>query len=78
MIALSKQYRRTQFKPYTVFQVNTIEDIEIEFLKQLLEQCFKVNKQMKCTYGIICGDPSSQPQIEEMLKYASQFGIEIF
>lgn len=71
MIALSKQNRKTLFKPYTVFQVNTIEDIEIQFLKLLLQQCFEVNKHMKCTYGIICGDPSSRTQIEDMLKYVT-------
>lgn len=60
--------RRSPFKPYTVFQVNTIEDIEIEFVWQLLEFCFKIIKPNRCSYGIICGNPTSKDLIAEMIK----------
>lgn len=69
IIPLAKQNRKTKFKPYTVFQVNTIEDVEIAFLKRLLELCFTEARHNDCKYGIICGDPNSQAPIEAMLKY---------
>lgn len=70
MNMIAKQQRRTTFAPYSVFQVNNIEDIEVDFLKQLLEFCVKGIDPKKCSYGIICGHPSSKGQIEAMLKYA--------
>lgn len=60
--------RQCPFEPYTVFQVNTIEDIEIDFVKKLLDFCVKKSASRKCNYGIICGHPDSRNEIEAMLK----------
>lgn len=57
-----------EFCPYTVIQVNTIEDIEVSFVRKLLEFCVKVRKPSECTYGIICGHPASKGELEDMIK----------
>ncbi|XP_031636106.1 uncharacterized protein LOC116348997 [Contarinia nasturtii] len=69
---------RSPFHPYTVFQVNQIEDIEIDFLKQLLEFCLQYIEPKRCSYGIICGHPSSKDEIEAQIKENQRFsGIEV-
>lgn len=62
------RFKRSPFKPYTVFQVNTIEDIEIDFVRQLLEFCIRGIKEKRCSCGIICGHPESRDEIEAMIK----------
>lgn len=60
--------QRSPFKAYTVLQVNTIEDIEMEFVKQMLDFCMKQFEPRRCTCGIICGNPSSKEAIEQAIK----------
>lgn len=60
--------RVAPFEPYTVLQVNNIEDIEIEFLEKLLNFCVQKITAKQCSYGIICGHPNSKAEIETMLK----------
>lgn len=64
--AQNVRVRVCPLEPYTVFQVNTIEDIEVDFVEKLLDCC--VNRIKPYKFGIICGHPASKDQIETMLK----------
>lgn len=68
MIQLENPPEDPMFWPYTVFQVNTVEDIEVTFMRQLLEFCVKFRKPTECSYGIICGHPKSKEELTEMIK----------
>lgn len=63
--------RACTFTPYTVFQVNNIEDIEIDFMEKLLKYCVKQMHPRKFSYGIVCGHPDSKTEIETLLKYVT-------
>lgn len=60
--------KRSPYHSYTIFQVNTIEDIEVNFVQQLLEFSICAIKERRCTCGIICGHPKSRDEIEKMIK----------
>lgn len=60
--------KRSPFHPYTVFQVNQIEDIEITFLKHLLAFCMQKFDPKKLSCGVICGHPISKNEIESLIK----------
>lgn len=64
----NKANQFNSISPYTVLQVNTIEDIEIDFLKQLLEMCVQRASPKKFSYGIICGNSETRIQLNEMFK----------
>lgn len=68
MLPLEKSAKSTLFWPYTVFQMNTIEDNEVSFVHKLLEFCVEFIKPSSFSYGIICGHRSSKEQLEEMIK----------
>lgn len=67
------------FEPYTLYQVNTVEDIEVDFVRQLLQVCFNAIDPKRCTYGIICGHPSTKLELDAMIKYfICSFLLQLF
>lgn len=50
---------------YTVFQVNTVEDIEVEFLTNFLKLYTEKIDRSKSSIGIICGHPATGRQLKE-------------
>lgn len=61
----------TTFWPYTVIGYNAIEDHEISFLGELLKFCRTIENFSKLSRGVICGNPESKLQIEEMIGLVS-------
>lgn len=59
--------RGSPFEPYTVYQVNTIEDNEVDFMRRLLEFCTKIISPRNCSYGIVCGNPHSKNELEALI-----------
>lgn len=63
---------------YSVFQVNTIEDIEIDFLAQYLKYYVShIDRHRSASIGIICGHPATGEQLKDKIKFV-QFLRSIF
>ncbi|XP_055312579.1 uncharacterized protein LOC129574522 isoform X2 [Sitodiplosis mosellana] len=78
IVPIVRPPKRSPFHSYTIFQVNTIEDIEVDFVRQLLEFSIRDIKGRRCSLGIICGHPDSRVEIETMIKANDQFaGVEV-
>lgn len=62
--------KKSPFAALTVFKVNTLEDIEEQFVKKLLN--FMVNKDRgspEClSYGIICGNSKANASLNKLVK----------
>lgn len=62
--------KKSPFAELTVFKVNTLEDIEEQFMKKLLN--FMVNKDRSSpeslSYGIICGNSKAHESLNTLVK----------
>lgn len=59
--------KKSTFPAYTVFQMNVIDNIELNFLKDLLKVCTKAVPATKVPYGIICGSPKTHELLNPMI-----------
>lgn len=60
---------------YTVFQLNTIDDEEIEFLCSFLKLFTNKIDKKKSSIGIICGHSATVDQLRQMIRSATIFFI---
>lgn len=62
--------KKSPFAELTVFKVNTLEDIEEQFMRKLLN--FMVNKDRgkpdSLSYGIICGNSKAHESLNTLVK----------
>lgn len=54
---------------YSVFQVNTVEDKEIEFITQYLNLYVNRIDRGTRSIGIICGHPDTGEQLKDKIKF---------
>lgn len=68
-----KPSKSSAIAAYTVFQVNTIEDIEMEFVTKFLKLYTEKIDRSKSSIGIICGHPATAHQLQEQILCVKSF-----